>query len=363
MNLVKQIMDQLTGGAIGQLSSLLGTDEETTERATTAIVPTLLSALSRMASTDDGARRLTDTLGGLDTSALGNFTQALSGNASSLLGRGTSLLGSLFGDSMISALASTLGRFTGLSSGLTKSLLGYLMPVVLGKVANQWRNQGGTTQALQSMFADQRENITNALPAGFSLADIPDVSDVPRPAYATSSKADIKPVAASSPMLWLLPLAVALLAGFFLWQFLSRPRDRQVAVEDVTTTTEEVTVMKPVVPNAVDVPDLNVVRDDVGDLFKSLDTTFTDIRDPASAERAMPTLKELNAKIDRMNQVYSRLPEASRATLRPVIEEQVQVATEKASAASSIEGIGAEIKALLQEIIGKLRRWISADNR
>jgi hypothetical protein len=156
-------------------------------------------------------------------------------------------------------------------------------------------------------------------------------------------------------------LAAALLGGFFLWQFLSRPREAQVADRDVATTTEQTTVMKPVVPDAVDVPDITVVRDDIGSLFKSLDTTLTDIRDPASAEQAMPALKDLNAKIDAMNRVYSRLPEASRTTLRPVMEEQAKIAAEKANAANSMDGIGAEIKALLQEIIGKLRKWISAD--
>ncbi len=55
MNLVKQIMDQLSGSALGQLGSLLGTNAETTERATSAAVPALLSALAGMASHDDGA--------------------------------------------------------------------------------------------------------------------------------------------------------------------------------------------------------------------------------------------------------------------------------------------------------------------
>jgi hypothetical protein len=362
MNLVKQIMDQLSGGALGQLSSLLGTDEETTERATIAVVPSLLSVLGRMASTDDGARELTSTLGGFDTSILGNVTQALSGNTSSFLGRGNSLLGSLFGDGITSALASTLSRFTGLNSGLTKTLLGYLTPIVLGKVANQWKNQGGTPQALKNLFADQRENIANAVPAGFSLADIPDIDEVRTPTYATSRKADIKPVTAGSPARWLLPLAAALLGGFFLWQYLSRAREAQVAENRVTAPAEETTVMKPVVPDGADVPDLAAVRDDLSGLFKSLDTAITDIRDPATAAQAMPALKDLNARIDAMNQVYSRLPAASKTTLRPVLEQQIKLATEKANAASSIEGIGAELKALLQEIIEKLKKWISADN-
>ena len=72
------------------------------------------------------------------------------------------------------------------------------------------------------------------------------------------------------------------------------------------------------------------MRDELGGMFKSLDTTFTDIRDAASAERAMPALRELNTKIDSMNQTLSRLPEAGRATLRPVIEEQVNAVAEKA---------------------------------
>jgi hypothetical protein len=363
MNLVKQIMDQLGGSTLGQLSSLLGADEETTERATTAMVPSLLSVLGRMASTDDGARKLTSTLGGFDTNILGNVAQALSGNASSFLGKGSSLLGSLFGDGTVSALASTLSRFTGLSPGLTKTMLGYLAPIVIGKVANQWRNQGGTAQALQSLFADQRGNIANAVPAGFSLADIPDVADVRTPGYTTSRKTDTKPVTSGSTALWLLPLAAALLGGFFLWQLLSRSREGQVAENQATPAAKETTVMKPVAPNAVDIPDLSVVRDQFGGLFKSLDTAFADIRDPASAERSMPALKDLNAEIDGITRVYSRLPEASRTTLRPVLEEQVKIATEKANTVNAIQGIGAEIKALIQEIIGKLKKWITTDNQ
>jgi hypothetical protein len=43
--------------------------------------------------------------------------------------------------------------------------------------------------------------------------------------------------------------------------------------------------------------------------------------------------------------------------------EQVKVATEKANAASSVPGIGTEIKALIQEIVTKITKWISADSK
>ena len=68
MNRVKQILDQLSGDAFGQLGSLLGSDAETTERAATAAAPSLLSALAGIASNESGVKKLTNALGGLDTS-------------------------------------------------------------------------------------------------------------------------------------------------------------------------------------------------------------------------------------------------------------------------------------------------------
>jgi hypothetical protein len=359
MNLVKHIMDQLSGGALGQLGTLLGTDEETTERAATAAVPSILAALAGMTSNDDGLRKLTSALGGLDTSGLGNITQLLSNNASSVLNNGTSLLGSLFGDSMVSGLTSTLSRLTGINAGLVRTVLAYLMPLVLGKVATQWKNQGGTGPALKSLFADQRDNIANAVPAGFSLDDLPSVGEVRKPAYTAARKMDREPVAAGSAMRWILPVALALVGGYLLWQFFPRPGANQAAAERVSPTAAEVQTMKPVLPAGIDVPSLAHVRDDVGGLFTSLDMVLSEIRDAASAERAMPALRELNTKIDSFNQTFSQLHESAKTALRPEIEQRIKVAVEKANAVSSVEGVGAEIKALIREIISKITRWIS----
>jgi hypothetical protein len=135
-----------------------------------------------------------------------------------------------------------------------------------------------------------------------------------------------------------------------------------VVADNVSMTTEAVTAMKPALPAGME-QSIATVRDDLSGLFESLDTSLTDIQDAASAQRAMPALRQLNTKIDSVNQLVSRLPEASRTLLRPTLEEQVKVATEKANAASSIDGIGSEIKALIHEIVTKISKWISADNR
>jgi hypothetical protein len=363
MNIVKMILDQLSGSAVGQLGSLLGTDEETTERAVHAAVPSLFSALAAMASSDVGARKLADTLGSLDTGGLGNITQMLGGNASSVLNKGTSLLGSLFGDSMTSSLAGALSRYVGMNPGSVKSLLAYLLPLVLGKVGAQWKDQGGSPHALKNLFAAQRDNIAGALPTGLSLADIPGAGDLRKAATTAARTTEAAQSTAGSAASWLLPVAIVLLGGFLLWQFLSR-RDAERTVADATQqTADRVTAMKPVLPDGVEISGLATVREDVSGMFKSLDTAFTDIRDAASAERAMPALRDLNTKIDAMNETLVRLPAEARTSLRPVLEEQVKLVTQKATTVNSIEGIGAQVKALIQEIITKITKWISADTR
>src|SRR6187431_3060561 len=128
MNLVKLITDQLSDQTLGQLSGLLGTDNTTADAATTAAVPALLSALAGMASNSDGARKATSVLNGLDVSSVGNFANMLGGNSGSLLQKGGGLLGSLFGDSIVSSAASAISRFSGLNVGAAKTLLSYLAP-------------------------------------------------------------------------------------------------------------------------------------------------------------------------------------------------------------------------------------------
>ena len=128
MNLVKMIQDQLSGDVLNKLSSVIGAEPEATSRAASAAVPTLLSGLVNQFSSIDGAKKLSNVLSGLDTSAIGNFANMLGGDSSSLLGKGSGLLASLFGDGLINSAANAIGRFSGLSPNLAKPLLAYLAP-------------------------------------------------------------------------------------------------------------------------------------------------------------------------------------------------------------------------------------------
>ena len=102
-----------------------------------------------------------------------NLGHKLSNQPGSVLEQGASILSSLFGSSTISGIVNALSRFASISPGATQKLLGYLTPLVMGTIASKFTGKSMNAQGLASMFADEKANIANALPSGFSLSDVP----------------------------------------------------------------------------------------------------------------------------------------------------------------------------------------------
>jgi hypothetical protein len=177
MNLVEYIKDQLPPGLSDPLASLLGVGEGTVKSAMGAAVPALLSALSGAVSTGSGAQKVASALGQLGGVSMDNLAEKLANQPGSLLEQGAGLLSSLFGNSTVSSIVNALARFASIAPGPAQKLLGYLTPMVLGAIASRFAGKPVTTQALSSLFAEQKANITNALPRGLSLADVPGLAD------------------------------------------------------------------------------------------------------------------------------------------------------------------------------------------
>ncbi len=376
MDLTKVILEQLTGSALGKLSSLLGTDDKTAGSAVSAAVPSLLASLAGMAAQESGVKKLTGVLSGWDTSASDDFGRILGGNTSSLLEKGTGLLSSLFGDKLTVGLVDAIARFAGVKSGIARSLLAYLLPMVLGKVASLWKSQGSNVAALTTLFADQKKNIAAAVPAGFSLSGIPGLSAVGDAYRFTDDAASYKggkpavsttcgpsSCATRSPMCWLLPLALLLGGGYLLWNLM---QPKPAAKPDVVIEEEEVEVLdvpetvKPAVPDvAVALPDLGPLTNDVTGYFTSMQTVFNGIKDAASAEAAEPQLNELNTKLEALGIQLGALPEAGQATIRQLLDQQFQTVQKQVEDAAALPGLADRIKALLGDIVAKIQQLIA----
>jgi Bacterial protein of unknown function (DUF937) len=342
MNLVKLVMDQLSGDTMGKLSGLLGTDRSTAASAATVAVPSMLAGLVGMSSDDDGARKLGATLGSIDTSGTEDFIYLLGSDVGSLAKKGSNLLGSLFGSGTRNGLVDNISRFSGLGNSATNNLLSVLAPVVLDEVATAWKGMGKNPSALTGMLAEQKQYIASALPAGFSLGSIPGlgaigaaISAVGGAVGGASRRAMATAESSTRPAMgWLFAVATLIVAGILAWNF-QRPHTATISSMPAISSVEQI--------NA-----------DFRGTLNSLGDTFSNIKDAASAQAVLAQLHDLDTKLAGLQSALNGLPEASRTALHSVLDRQLANLKSRGADLLKIPGLNAECQAVIGQITRRL---------
>lgn len=266
------------------------------------------------------------------------------------------MLSSLLGSGGQNALADAIGKFTGIGSGMAGSLLGMLAPVVLGTITQQ---QGGAGRLdpgkIAGLLAGQKDNIAAAMPprlsnmlAGTGLLD--SLEGAARTATAAGSDAARASVSAArsfgdttrtagasvSPnwFWWLIP-AAALAALLIYFTRSPEPLVQQdkttAAQQDKTTTPPDKTIaQQDQAPtrkdNTVGLAPTNTVvagvdvNKQVNDSLGTLRATLGGVTDAASAQAALPKLKEVASQIDQVSDLRGQMsPE-----LQKIVAESVK---------------------------------------
>lgn len=353
MNLVDLVTSQLTGDVLGKLGGLVGANESQTRSATTAAVPALLSAFSKMAGTPSGANQLASAMGGLDLKMLGNLAGLLGGGqASSLGGIGGNLLSTLLGNNL-GGLVGTLASFAGLQPGITKTLLTYLAPIVLGTVANTFKGTKPDAAGLQRLFSEQGDNIRAALPRGLSLADFDTTSSRrdPEPArggahrHEDTARGGVhrheEPAGSGFPS-WL-PLLLLPLLGLVAWMFLKKPAEepvrtiekREVVRQEGPVTVDRTEVIeregkkivaaeeKLEVAVAPAMAEALKVGESLTGLFGNLGKVLGDVKDEDTAKAAIPELEKFAPILEGITKSTAALPEQGRTTIVDMVGKQM----------------------------------------
>jgi hypothetical protein len=337
MNLVHLIESQLSDEVIGKLSSLIGAHEGATRSAAGAAVPALLSGLTNLAGSAGGAQKLNAALGKFEGGSLvGNLTHMLTDKPGSLLELGSSLLSSLLGGNVLSGITGALARFAGIGSGSAQKLLGYLLPVVLGGIAGRFAGKAISPQGLTSLLTEQKANIHDAVPSGFSLNSIPGLAAAGSAVRTGVGEAQ---QAGASLMRWLLPLAGLALLALLAWLFFQRPTKSPTTGQEVAGIT---------------VPDVGEVTKNLTGSFKSVSDSLAGIKDAASAATAVPKLKEIGDKLDGMKAMVDKLPEAGKAKVTDLIKSNLNTIDDQIAKLQWIPGVGDKIKAAADEVQDKM---------
>jgi hypothetical protein len=350
----------LTPEIIGRIASALGIDPNTAQTAINAAVPSLLAGFSKVAAQPGGAQKIADAAT-QHTGTLDNLAGMLgSGNQSSLVQQGSSMLSSLLGGSDQNTLVGAISKFTGLGQGTSGPLLGMLAPVVMGSIAKQ---QGATGRLdpskISSLLASQKDNIASALPAGMGgllsgTGLLDSLGGATRMATAATGDAgraaagaaravtdtgrNVAATASNSNrwLYWLIPAAAA--AALLI--YVNRPTGPVVQ--------QGTTAMQTASAAATD------AGKQVTDSISGLRTTLAGINSPASAHAALPKLQQVAAQLDKVHDMAGQLPAEQRKLVSGLVTPAMPSLNQLFDKALAIPGVSDELKPVIESLKAKL---------
>jgi len=158
------LLSQLQGEPMLQISQKLGTDSTHTQNAVSTALPLLMGALGQNASQPQGAQSLFGTLQQNFSSApdLGGLLGSVLGGNGASAGTGSfdaaSILGNIFGGNQPRA-EETLGQATGLSGGNAAELLKILAPIVMAYLAKRMQGNHLDADGLGAELSHERDAV------------------------------------------------------------------------------------------------------------------------------------------------------------------------------------------------------------
>ena len=252
MDFIESIKDEVSNNSISLISQQTGESEERTKAGIFAAIPAVLAGIMKNGTTG-GAGFLTNML----TDQSGDRTRSVSGSSltdgDSLLERGKSMLGNLFGDDTDSVV-SEVSDSSGLSRQKSSGLLAMAAPVIIGSITQLMNRKGWSISDLLRKLFENKSQIASSLPGNlgstFGLASLhtPDLShfDAPGksaytppvnvpPATSHTTVPPTRDVQYNEPttrsemgfLKWLIPLILIALAA---WWLLGRNGDNDSAV-------------------------------------------------------------------------------------------------------------------------------------
>ncbi|MBX7105478.1 MAG: DUF937 domain-containing protein [Gemmataceae bacterium] len=328
MNLVESIQQELSGAMLNKLSSLTGQGETKTKMAVTAAVPAILSGLGKLAGVPGGAEKIASMARKFTPEELSKIPDLTSGQAGAIFEEGKSALTGLFDGGKLNLLLGVLSKFLSLDAETVKKLIGFLAPIIFGTMTKKFGTAGLTGSTVSALFEEQKGNIADAMPPGLSLDAVPGFGGTAAPAPGGGSM--------------LLPLFLVLaIAGGAYWWFNIRPGQ----------------VPNPL-PKAPDVSALAAeaaaFTKDLSGVFASLTESLNTVKDAATAETALPKLKDAGEKAAGLKVVWDKIPAAAQGPAKAALTTGLTKLKELVEKVLAIPGVGDKLKPTLDEVMKTL---------
>ena len=306
MNLVSLIMQFLGPALVGKLASSLGLNQTLAQKVIAAAVPAILAGLAGKAAQPGGAGALFDILAKQDSGLLGKLASVIgTPQQKQVADQGSSVLGSVLGNSALGQLAGALTKYSGAGEAPAKGLLGILAPIVLGTLSQQQKNSGLDAGGLAKMLSGQKDNISAALPSDFAKLLGPSglLDSINYPAKPVET---VKPSASPShpapprpaPSVAVAPVRVERASTFSWWPWLIAIALACVAWWYMFANPRPQMTTAPATPRIM--AGANDIGGELETSLKGLQGLLGSIKDQQSAQAALPRLRETQATLDRI---------------------------------------------------------------
>jgi hypothetical protein len=394
VNLVALVTQFLTPDLMARIASALGLDSSAAQKAIGGSIPAILAGMAGLASKPGGPQQLSNAVAQQPPGILDNLMNVVGGaGQKAFVDNGANMMSSLLGGSAMSALASGIGKFAGISGTTSSSLIGMLGPMVLGVLGKQQRSAGLDAGGLASLLTSQNDQIAAALPPGLanqlSGSGLMDALDrgaaaargrvgeaadrasagVSQAGHAMSNTASTyapRSVASSWP-LWV--LAFAVLAGI-VWFFAARDTDEKVAEQTQPRATQPAPAPRAAVAPSRDqtvglaTPDLMAggvnLADQVNSSVAALRTTLAGITDATSAEAAVPRIRDAKAQLDRVSALAEQLPPDGKRALARLIAAAMPAINGMCDKVLAMPGAGNVARPVIDDLRVRLNSLASA---
>jgi hypothetical protein len=175
-SIIQLLINQLTDGAVGQISDQLGIDEDKAQQAIGMALPLIIGALNRNTDSSDGAEALVGALQrDHDGSILDNLTQAVTQQET--LKDGEAIIGHVLGD-RLDGVSNSVSRATGLDQGQVSQIFALLAPIVLGALGQMQRKENLDAQGISNLLKEERSTVEKTASGLTQLLDMDGDGDV-----------------------------------------------------------------------------------------------------------------------------------------------------------------------------------------
>jgi uncharacterized surface protein with fasciclin (FAS1) repeats len=240
-NLLDMIKGSITPGILESLAGYLGVSPEQTRSAVDASIPSILAGLVNTASRPSDLGKVIDATKDIDLGSILNQLPGALGEAKGqpgepgassplggLLKMAGPLLALIFGAKALGGVTETIGKASGVGSGLIGKLLPLLLPIILGNLGKALAG-GLNPSKLLSLLMENKDSILGAAPQGLaSSMGLASLNDLGKNAADTAARAvgNVASEAGGLPK-WLVP--VVGLAALGLLAYLFWPKEQGAA--------------------------------------------------------------------------------------------------------------------------------------